>query len=186
MVPSGIFIRSGFDGLAEQIVQRLSDQGPAGLKVEIPGKGEQGEGKVCVELSRWSDKWCRLEAEGEPEGVDLVLEALVTRDPLEEVLTSHFKPGEEEYSYTLFRGGHMMETFDSRGPGVESIRFISELRRVPLQTLMSASQFMTLSMDDHGLSEKDRVDGGETVLIDLVLPGDPSFLQSILGAAYRR
>ncbi len=186
MVPNGIFIRANFGGLAEQIVERLSDQGPVNLKIEFPGRGEPSEGKVCIELSRWSDKWCRLETEGDQKGVDLVLEALVTNDPLEEVLTSYFKPGDEEYSYTLFRDGRVMETFDSRGPGVESIRFISELRRVPLQTLMSASQFMTLSMDDHGLSEKDRVDGGETVLIDLVLPGNPTFLQSILGAAYRR
>lgn len=186
MAPSGIFVRTGFDGLAEQLVQRLSDQGPVNLQIVFPGRGERGEGGVCIELSRWSDKWCRLEIDGDQAGVDLVLEALVTRDPFEEVLTSHFKPGAEEYSYTLYRDGRVMETFNSKGPGVESIHFISELRRIPLQTLMSASRFMTSSMYDHGVSEDDRVDGGEKVFIDLVLPGKPTFFQSILGAVYRR
>jgi hypothetical protein len=186
MVPNGIFVRAGLDGLAEEIVQRLSGQGPLNLQIEVPGSGEPGVGKACVRLSRWSETWCHLEVQGAQEGIDLLLESLVAHDPFEEVLTCHFKPEAEEYGYVLYRSGQVMEKFDSRGPGIESIHFISEMRRVPLQTLMSASQFMIASITEHNVHEDDRVDGGEKILIDLTLPDKPTFFQSLLGAASKR
>ncbi|MDF1535768.1 MAG: hypothetical protein P1S46_04595 [bacterium] len=186
MVPSGIFVRTGFDGLADLIVQRLSDHGPFNLRIDYPGGKEPADGMVRVGISRWSGKWCRLEVEGAQEGVDLLLEALVAHDPLDEVLTSHFKPEGEEYSYILYRDGKVMEKFDSRGPGIESVHFISELRRVPLQTLMSASDFMILSMCEHGIHRDGEHEEAEAVFIDLTLPGKLTFLQSLLGAVSRR
>jgi hypothetical protein len=187
MIPSGIFVRTGFDGLAEQLVQRLIDQGPPKLKIESPGKKELADGRVRVRISKWSEVWCRIEVEGVQEGVDLVLQSLVVHDPFDEVLTIHFKPVVEEYSYVLYRDGQMMEKFNSSGPGIESIHFISELRRVPLQTLMSAARFMTAAIGDYGVHQNERVEGeAETVLIDLALPDKPTFLQSLLGAASTR
>jgi hypothetical protein len=184
MVPSGIFIRTGFDGLAEQLIQRLIAQGPANLKIESPGGKEPTDGRVRVRISKWSEVWCRIEVEGVQEGIDLVLQILVAHDPFDEVLTIHFKPGVEEYSYILYRNGQMMEKFASSGPGIESIHFVSELRRVPLQSLMSAARFMTAAMGEYGVHPNERVEGeAETALIDLVLPGKPTFLQSLLGAA---
>ena len=183
MIPSGIFVRTGFEGLAEQLVQRLTVQGPSNLKIESPGGNEPTDGRVRLRISKWSEVWCRIEVEGVQEGIDLVLEILVTHDPFDEVLTIHFKPGVEEYGYVLYRDGQVMEKFDSRGPGIESIHFVSELRRVPLQTLMSAARFMTAAMGEYGVHRNERLeeDAG-TVLIALALPGKPTFLQSLLGA----
>lgn len=186
MIPSGIFIRADHDGLDKLLAIRLAEYGPAGLKVESPGTGKAAGNRVCLKLTRWSDKWCLLEAEGHHQGVDLVLEVLLNQDPLEEVLTSRFSPGAEEYGYTLYRAGRVIEMFNSRGPGVETIHFVSELRRVPLQTLMNASGFMAASMADHGVSEDSRIEPGDTMRIDFLVPGKPTFLQSILGAACRR
>ncbi len=183
MIPNGIFVRTGFEGLAEQLIQRLTTRGPANLKVEDSEGKEPIDGRVRVRISKWSEVWCRVEVEGVQEGIDLVLQILVAHDPFDEVLTIHFKPGVEEYGYVLFRDGKVMEKFDSRGPGIESIHFVSELRRVPLQALMSATRFMTAAMGDYGVHPDKRLeeDAG-TVLVDLVLPGKPTFLQSLLGA----
>ncbi len=83
-----------------------------------------------------------------------------------------------------------MERFDSKGPGIESIHFISEVRRVPLQNLMDAARFMKGFMEEHGIMQDRDVFGeGEEegpVFIDLTLPGKPTFLQALLGAASRR
>ena len=140
-----------------------------------------------LELSSWTDEWCLIEITGPDELTALVVDCFVGHQPVCEVLPCIYRPEAGDYSYTLFRDGRLMESFEGRGPSVESVNFASELRRVQLQDLLRASDFMIESMGQFGI---DPVSESATevhkVRLHIKLPGKRTFWQALLGAVSPR
>jgi hypothetical protein len=184
MLPTGILVRTDLDDLGSSLPGRLIACGPSRLTVnmapEDPGSGEL----FVLELCQWSDEWCLIEITGPEELAALVVESVVRHEPVSEVLSSIYRADSGEYSYAFFREGTLLETFESKGPSMENVEFTSELRRVPLQSLLRASDFMIESMSQFGIDTSSRpITDHRKVRIQVNLPGKRTFWQALLGAA---
>jgi len=187
MFPTGIFVKTELDDLISSLPGRLVAQGPSRLTVIMEPEGSNTEEQSLLELSHWSDEWCLIEISGPAELTALVVESVVLHEPLSEVLSCHFRSEAGEYSYSLFREGQPLETFESRGPSLETIKFTSELRRVPLQKLLLASDFMIEALYDFGIdSRMSSIAQVRKVVFHVNLPGKKTFWQALLGAVSPR
>ena len=187
MLPSGLFVRTGPDDLVSSLPDRLMYSGPARLTVEIEPEGPGVEDQPALRIIQWSENWLFIEPAGPKELSALVVESLIEKDPVNELLSCHFKPDEGEYSYALFRKGILLETFETSGPTLENVNFTSELRKVSLQDLLKASDFMVRSISQFGIEPgpSPPMEAGETV-IHVHFPAKRSFWQALLGAASSR
>ncbi|MDF1525780.1 MAG: hypothetical protein RRA15_00605 [bacterium] len=184
MLPTGILVRTDLDDLSSSLPGRLIACGPSRLTVEKSPEATGLETVFFLELCQWSDEWCLIEITGPEELAALVVKSVVRHEPVSEVLSSIYRPGAGEYSYALFREGTLLETFESKGPSMETVKFTSELRRVPLQNLLGASDFMIESMNQFGIDTSSRpVTDHRKVRIEVNLPGKRTFWQALLGAA---
>ena len=187
MLPSGIFIRTELDDLISSMPGRLIASGPARLTVVTEPEGSDLKEQSVLELSQWSDEWCLVEITGHEELTSLVVQSVVRHEPVSEVLSCHFRSEEGEYSYAFFREGSLLETFESRGPSIETVNFTSEIRRIPLQNLLKASDFMIESMSQFGIDSSSRPMAEiRKVMFYVTLPGKRTFWQVLLGAASSR
>jgi len=184
MLPSGIFVKTELDDLVSSLPGRLIASGPSRLNIAMETEGSGPEEQSILELSKWSDEWCLIEITGPEELTALVVESVVRYDPVSEVLSCHFMSEAGEYSYAFFREGVILETFECRGPSVETVNFTSELRRVPLQNLLGASDFMIGSMSQFGIDSTSRpLAEIRKVRFHVKLPGKRTFWQVLFGAA---
>jgi len=182
MLPSGIFVKAELDDLISSLPGRLVAQGPARLTVSDKPEGPDPDQLPVLELCRWSNDWCLVKITSSEEIADLVVLSLVRPEPIGEVLSCHFRPEAGEYSYTLFREGKLLETFESRGPSLETVRFTSELRKIPLQSLLRASDFMIESMGQYGVVSSPGSNADvQKVTFYLNFPGKKTFWQALLG-----
>lgn len=184
MLPSGIFVSTQLDYLLSNLPDRLVQNGPSRLAVEVDPDGPCAEEQPVLRIAQWSDKWLFIEPSGPRELTTLVVESLVGKDPVSELLSCHYKPDEGEYSYALFREGILLETFETIGPTLENVNFTSELRKVSLQELLKASDFMVESISQFGIEPGPLppMEVGET-LIHVHFPTKRTFWQALLGAA---
>ena len=184
MLPSGIFVSTQLDYLLSSLPDRLVQSGPPRLTVEVEPEDPGTEEQPALRIVQWSDKWLFIEPDGPMELTTLVVESLIGKDPVNELLSCHYKPDEGEYSYTLFREGILLETFETSGPTLENVNFTSELRKISLQDLLKASDFMVESLSQFGIDpgSSPRVEVGET-LIHVHFPAKRTFWQVLLGAA---
>ena len=184
MIPSGIFVKTQLEELLSSLPARLIACGPSRLSITF-GPDPSGEpGESFLSISQWSDDLCLVEVAGSEDLTALVVRSVAEHDPMEEVLSCHYKPEAGEFSYALYREGRPLETFESRGPALETLNFTSELRRVPLQSILQASDFMIESLSHHG------IEGGlesavpeQKAILHVDLPGKKTFWQMLLGAA---
>ncbi len=186
MLPTGIFVKAELDELITSLPDRLISQGPSSLAVEKEPREPQTEEWSLLELSQWSDEWCFIEIAGPGELTSLVVQSVVNHKPvIAEVLSCHYRPEAGECRYAYFREGAPLETFEVSGPSMEAVRFTSELRRVPLQTLLKASDFMVESLSNLGIKGDSRsaVDPGK-VRFYIRLSGKKTFWKALLGAAW--
>lgn len=186
MLPTGIFVKAELDELISSLPDRLISQGPSFLAIEKEPRESQAEEWSLLELSQWSDEWCLIEIAGPGELTSLVVQSVVKHKPVvAEVLSCHYRPERGECRYAYFREGTPLETFEVSGPSMEAVRFTSELRRVPLQALLRASDFMVESLNNLGIKGVPRsaVDPGK-VRFYIRLPGKKNFWQTLLGAAW--
>lgn len=187
MLPSGVFVRADLEDLISNLPARLTAIGPPRLKVTWEPEDPGPEEPSVLDLSCWSDKWCLIEVTGPDELTTLVVASIVSLKPACEVLPCSFRPEDGEFSYTLFRDGRLMESFEGKGPSMESVNFTSELRRVQLQDLLRMSEFMIESLGQFGI-----VPGSgpatevRKVRLHVSLPGKRSFWQALLGAVSPR
>ena len=184
MLPSGIFVNTQLDYLLSSLPDRLVQNGPSRLTVEVEPDGPCAEGQPVLRIVQWSDNWLFIEPAGPRELTTLVVESLVGKDPVNELLSCHYKPDEGEYGYALFREGILLETFETSGPTLENVNFTSELRKVSLQELLKAADFMVESISQFGIEPASLppMEVGET-LIHVHFPAKRTFWQALLGAA---
>ena len=187
MYPSGVLVRTRLDELISSLPERLARFGPPGLKACIV-EGDPDPGiKEKLELRQYSDNWCLLAVEGSEELSTLLVECLVRAEPVSELVSCRYVPEAGEYGYAFFRDGELLESFECRGPSMETINFISELRKVPLHSILRASEFMSDSMKLLGVQpESGKERKGAKTLIRVDLPGKKTFWQLLLGAVSKR
>jgi hypothetical protein len=187
MLPSGIFVRTGLDDLISSLPGRLMTCGPSRLTVELDTEHSGSKEHAALEISQWSDGLCLIEITGPEELTALVIESVVLHEPVIEVLSCHYRPEAGEYSYALYREGRPLETFESRGPSLETVNFTSELRRVPLQSIIRGSDFMIDSMSQFGVySSSKSVTPDRKVIFHVNFPERRTFWQMLLGAISSR
>jgi hypothetical protein len=183
MLPSGIFVRIELDELISSLPGRLTASGPSRLTIAMEPEDSEPEEHPALELSKWSDEWCLIEITGPEELTELVVQSVVGPEPVREVLSCHFRSEAGEYGYAFFREGDLLETFESSGPSIETVNFTSELRRISLQSLLKASDFMLGSMSNFGIDSCSRPIGEvRKVRFHVKLPGKRTFWQTLLGA----
>jgi hypothetical protein len=187
MLPSGIFLKMQLDDLVSSLPGRLIAQGPPRLTVDLGPDESDPEERSLLKLSRWSDDWCLIEIAGSEDLSSLVVESYVRYEPVGEVLSCHYRPEPGEYSYALYREGQLLESFESSGPSLETVKFTSELRRVSLQNLLKASDFMIESMNQFGIdSSSGAMVDVRKVVFQVNLPDKKTFWQVLLGAVSSR
>ena len=187
MFPTGIFVRAEIDDLITSLPDRLVHSGPSRLTVEVEPCDPGSEEQPVLTLSQWPDSWCFIEATGPEELTTLVIESLVRKNPVSEVLSCHFNPEKGEYLYTIYREGILQETFESRGPSGETVNFVSEIRNVPLKNLLKPSDFMVESMSQFGVAPGTMpMTGSRDVVIHVNFPPKKTFWQALLGAVSSR
>jgi len=187
MLPSGIFVRAELDDLISCLPPRLIACGPSRLAVNPDMDCARAPEQSALLISQWSDDLCLIEVAGPEELMALVLKSVAEHEPMDEVLSCHYKPETGEYGYALYREGRPLETFQCSGPSFETVNFTSELRRVPLQSLIRASDFMVESMDRFGVGSGSKsVDSERKVILEIELPGKRTFWQMLIGAASSR
>ena len=187
MFPSGVLVRVKMDDLVSSLPDRLVSCGPPGLKASVVEGDPDPDVRGTLELNQWSDFWCHLKVDGTDELSTLLVESLVKIQPVKELVTCRFVPESGEYSYAYFRNGELLESFECSGPSMETINFTSELRKVPIQNILRASEFMAASMEQFGIEPepKHKARLGDAV-IQVDFPGRKTFWQTLLGAVSRR
>ncbi|UCF88245.1 MAG: hypothetical protein JSV70_07455 [bacterium] len=187
MLPSGVFVRADLDELVSSLPGRLAARGSSRLNVAGEPDTRAPKDQAALEVSSWSEEWCLIEITGPEELTALIVDCVVNHEPLSEVLPCRFQSRTGDFSYSLYREGRLMESFESRGPSIETVNFTSDLRRVQLQTLLRASDFMIRSMSHFGIDPGQRLaDEVMKVRFHVSLPGKRSFWQSLLGAVSPR
>ena len=187
MLPSGVFVKSELDDLVSSLPGRLIGTGPSRLTVVMEPEIREFDVVSVLELAQWSDEWCLIEIAGPEELTALVVQCLVEYEPAGEVLSCHYRSEAGEFSYALFREGKPMETFEVRGATMETVKFSSELRKVPLQNLLKASDFMIESLGILGInSDPGHVGNARKIRMQVNLPGKRTLWQMILGATSSR
>ena len=187
MLPSGIFVKSELDELASSLPARLIATGPSRLTVVMEPETREYDEPSVLELGQWSDEWCLIEVAGPEELTALVVQSLVQYEPASDVLSCHYHSEAGEFSYALFREGKPMETFEVMGAPMETVKFTSELRKVPLQNLLKAADFMIESLGNLGIKSGSGPAGkAQRTRIQVNLPGKKTLWQMILGATSSR
>jgi hypothetical protein len=129
MIPPGIYVMKELDALVDEMSGKLD--GFSGLKCEgILPRGTAGSERiVTVRILARKDGWCRLELSGDEDGTAAVMEFLTGLQSLKKVLVWDSSIDAQEYSYSLFQEGKLLEQFSVKGPALEVASFVSELRR---------------------------------------------------------
>lgn len=183
MISPGIYIRKDVDFLEEELSGK-----PGGMSC-VKGEGlpkQEGSGpwaEVTAHLREHHDGWCHIELAGDEKGVSLLLEFLTGHKSLGEVLVWDFNHDLKEYSYSFFRKGKVLEHFSVRGPVLDSVSFVSDLRKVQLKDLINGLDFAREAVEGFGLrAEGPPVSEGKQARLGFSLPPKRSFWQKLLGS----
>jgi hypothetical protein len=182
MIFPGVYIRKDLDFLLKEL-----SGNPGGLtpRRENPapssGSTETCEG-ISLILREHRDGWCRMTAAGHEKGISLILDFLTGHQSIGEVLVWDFNHEEKEYSYSFFRHGKLLEQFSVRGPVLDAVSFMSELRKVELKDLINGFDFARESIKGFGLTEEPPETEGRSIRLDFSLPPKRTFWRSLLGS----
>jgi len=182
MISPGIYIRVD----ANYLIEELSGK-PGGLScVEERGlaakDGSRPFADVTAHLREHGDGWCHIELAGDEKGVSLILEFLTGHKSLGEVLVWDFNHDLKEYSYSFFREGKALEQFSVRGPVLDSVSFVSDLRKVQLKDLINGFDFAREAVEGFGIrAEETPQPKGQQARLGFVLPPKRTFWQNLLG-----
>jgi hypothetical protein len=182
MIPNGIYVRSNMDCLVGELsgglrgLNRVENTGlmPPDSSGSMPG--------VVLLVSDRGKGWCCIQLTGKEEAVGIVARFLTGHKSLEKVLVWDCNDESMEYSYTFFQGGKLLEQFTVKGPVLEAVSFVSELRQVRLQDLINGKAFAEEAVERFGLhADNETAKESGRVRLDFSLPPKRSIWKSLLG-----
>ncbi len=181
---SGIYIKEKPSTVAEGLSGRLNRYGfttrQTGRRNESPGTGAESE----IHLSSWARGWSIIHVDHEDPNSRIILDSITIDEPFASVVHCRYEPDMHEYSYSYFQDGTAMEVFSCVGMAMPALDFISELRKVPLHTIVEGRKFMVESLKNLGVEPLTQpVNQGSTVSMVLVPPRN-SILKKLLGALW--
>lgn len=180
---TGIYVLADMAELMEALSSSLEDLGYlVEQRVDRSGASPPDQG-TTISLVPWTDKWVRLHFDDDRDWISEIVDG-VSEGPLDtHIIHCYYDPDGGEYSYTSFRSGKMVEMFSSGGTGLGTILFRSELRKVPIGSIMDARKFMVESVTMLGLDPlPDEPEIKKKAWISFSPPEKGSFLRSLLGA----
>lgn len=142
---SGIYLRADVNELISAISARLEELGylvEAALTAPSSPPSEKG---TTISLMPWTDKWVWLHFDDDKDWMSEIIDGVKDGPLYTDIIHCYYEPGLVEYSYTCFRSGKLMETFSSGGPGLGTIVFKSDLRKISIGSIIDAEKFMTES-----------------------------------------
>lgn len=176
-IPSGIFAREASEHLHWILRSYLPSHG-CRLLPENPSAA----GFSQAYISAHNVDWSHVEVIGAEKAAEPVLTVLV--ESVREVVTCTCEPDRHEFAYVHYRHGRPVESFTNGGSAMGAIRFVSEIRHVPIQKILDSRVFMAEAMGLLGLDL-----GHRRVHARRSLTFTPEerrgFLASLLGAAWR-
>jgi len=179
---TGIYVRADKTELIEALSSGIEDLGynvepvSIGSLTPLPDKG------TTLSIVPWTDKWVLLHFDDDKDWMGELLEGVKDGPLYTDIIHCYYRPDQGEYSYTCFRSGDLVETFSSGGPGLGTVVFKSELRIIPLGSIIDAEKFMTESLIMLGLETPPvQQDKEETVWIRVSPPEKGSFFRMLVG-----
>jgi len=166
---------SGLEGLGCNVEQASSEP-----LTPLP------DNRTTISLMPWTDEWVRLHLTGDKDWISEMVEGAAGGPLHQKIIHCYYESQLRECSYTYYHSGKLVETFSSGGPGLGTIVFRSELRKVPIGNIMDSSRFMTESMRMLGLEPLPAAsDFPETVWICFSLLEKKSFFKLLMEACRR-
>ncbi len=182
---SGIYVLEDAAVLAESLAAGVVRLGCHIYDPALEGKPPVRKNTVEVSIADWHDGWSRIRLLGDVAGTEYVTEHLAVQTPREKVIFCRYEPDVGEFSYSCLHMGQEVEHFRSDGPGLESIVFSSELRKVPLTGMLNVRAFINSSLTAQGLGPRHEGSIRTGPLIIRFSPfGDPSMIKKLLGAMW--
>jgi hypothetical protein len=180
---TGIYIHAEIPSLVETLTSELERLGCNVDPASSEPPTSLPDNKTTISIMQWTDEWVRLHFTGEKNWMGEIVEGAADGPLRQDIVHCYYEPEMGEYSYTYYKSGKLVETFSSSGPGLGTIVFRSELRKIPVGNIIDARKFMTESMSMLGLEPLPATsDFQETVWICFSPPEKKSFLKLLLGA----
>ena len=187
MIAPGLYIRKEMKTLAGELSEGMGglspvpDRGPGGS----PGASRPAD--VTVHLRDRGDGWCHMEMCGEGKGTSLVMEFVTGHESIGDVLVWDARHDQQEYGYSLFRKGRLQEQLSVKGPLMDAVSFVSNLRRVDPKDLINGLDFSLRAIESFGVSvEEGPAPGGEKITLEFFLPPPIPFFKRLLGSLSRK
>lgn len=182
---SGIYVLEDVALLADSLAAGISRMG---CRVHDPTPDAavpDRKNTVEVFINDWCDGWAQIRLLGDVDGTGYVTEHLTVQTPRKKVIFCRYEPDLGEFSYTCLHVGQEVERFSCDGPGLESIAFSSDLRKVSLTGMVNVRAFMENSMTGQGLEP--RHEGSIRTGLSTIRfspPGKSSLIKKLLGAMW--
>jgi len=180
---TGIYVHAEMGSLVEALSSGLEglgcrvDPASSGFSTPLP------DTSTVISLMPWTEKWVRLHFAGDKDWLGQIVEGVAGGPLHQDIIHCYYEPELGEYSYTYYQLGKLIETFSSGGPGLGTIVFRSELRKIPVGNILDSKKFMTESMSMLSLEPLPATsDFQETMWIYFSPPEKKSFLKRFLGS----
>lgn len=170
----------------ESLVKELS-RGAAGMTL-VQNTERQGldgtplTADVTVRLRDLGRGWCHLEMCGNQKGTSNIMDFLTRHESIDDLLVWDFDLKRKEYSYSLFRKGGLEEQFSVKGPALDAVNFVSNIRRVELEDLMDGLDFSLGAIESFGIRIGESPPKGKEVVLEFFLPPPRPLWKKLLGS----
>jgi hypothetical protein len=182
MIPNGIYVRCSPDFLVSELSENMQELKRIGSIDDLPADSSGSVRGVVIFINGRGDGWCHLQITGDQDGIGPAARFLTRHKSLEKVLVWDCNQKLMEYNYSYFERGKLLEQLIVKGPALEAVSFVSELRQVELQELIRGKDFAEKAFKRFGLrSETGLYEEHERIRLDFSLLPKRSFLKSLLG-----
>jgi hypothetical protein len=183
MISPGIYIRKKVGFLVDELSEKLEGLIRTGDVSVTPPETEGTASGVTVWLCDRKDGWCHIEVAGDAQAISIVTDFLTGHKSLGDILVWNCNDDVKEYSYTLFRGGKILEQFSVKGSALDTVSYVSELKKVQLQDLINAREFALEALRRFGVClEIEKETGSRKVKLEFTYPPKRSIWRSLLGS----
>lgn len=180
---SGIYIRADLTALIEALASGLEGLGYIVERASGGPLPSSPDTLATISLMTWTDKWVWLHFNDDKDWMGEIVDGVKNGPLYTDIIHCYYEPDLGEYSYTCFRSGILVETFSSGGPGLGTIVFKSDLRKISIGSIIDAGKFMVESLSMLGLEPlPGEPDSQETTQICFSPPEKGSFFRMLLGA----
>ncbi len=181
---SGIYVSRHPIHLEKDLAERLEGYG---LFISASRKDTDQEispEDMVLVLTQWRGGWSRIQVSHEDPRSRLVLDAITLDEPIERVIHCRYEPDRHEFSYSYFLAGKVVEAFSSAGAAMPAVEFISDLRTVPLHSMVESRRFMIESLKGLGIEPYETVPPEEGDIRIVLSSAKESVLKKLLGALW--